>query len=270
MAKWYFPLVTAGLLTLVGCQAQSTQSLVVDSMPAPSFTGPVMQDNVPQGSVIASMPMQAAQSTKAAAAAPKHVVPTPPHVNGREGTPSGWTPLVKANAWKWIVIHHSATPTGGAAAFDKMHKAKGWDELGYHFVIGNGTDTHDGQIEVGGRWTKQKWGAHTKTPDNQFNEHGIGICLVGNFDVSHPSDAQLKSVAKLVSYLMKTYHIPADHVLGHRDCKSTDCPGKFMSLAKVRQLSVQMLANAGETVTPDAVATLASGEMLHESTHHTP
>ena len=33
----------------------------------------------------------------------------------------------------------------------RMDQAKGWDELGYHFVIGNGTDTRDGQVEVGSR-----------------------------------------------------------------------------------------------------------------------
>jgi hypothetical protein len=249
---------------LVGCQSQSTQSLVVDSMPAPSFSGPVMQDDI-RPVRMAALPVPAGQSVRTVAATPRILVPTPaPHQKGHEAIPTAWMPGIKANSWKWIVIHHSATPTGGAAAFDKMHKAKGWDELGYHFVVGNGTDTHDGQIEVGGRWVKQKWGAHTKTPDNQFNEHGIGICLVGNFDVSHPSDGQLKSLARLVSFLMKTYHIPADHVLGHRDCKSTDCPGKYMSLAKVRQLSVQMLADAGDTIPPEASATLARGEMLHD------
>ena len=60
-----------------------------------------------------------------------------------------WVPPVAARPWRWIVVHHSDTTTGGAAAFDKMHREKGWDELGYDFVIGNGSDTGDGQVEVG-------------------------------------------------------------------------------------------------------------------------
>ena len=260
MAKWSVPIVMAGLLMLVGCQAQSGQSLVVDTMPAPSFSGPTLQDNVGFAS---ATPMPAGSSVRVAPAERRPIVVAPSH-KGHDGAPGQWTPLVKANSWDWIVVHHSATPTGGAKAFDIMHKAKGWDELGYHFVIGNGTDTHDGQIEVGSRWPKQKWGAHTKTPDNRYNEHGIGICLVGNFDVSHPTDAQLKSLAHLVSYLMKTYHIPADHVLGHRDCKSTDCPGKLLSIAQVRRLSVQMLADAGDKIPEDAPPILARGELLHD------
>ena len=146
-------------------------------------------------------------------------------------------------------------------AFDKMHRAKGWDELGYHFVIGNGTDTRDGQIEVGSRWPKQKWGAHAKTPDNRYNEYGIGICLVGNFDVSYPTHAQMVSVERLVAYLMKTYHIPADHVLGHGDTKATDCPGRHMSVATVRRTCTRMLADAGEQIPADATVT-ASAELL--------
>ena len=51
--------------------------------------------------------------------------------------------------------------------------------LAYHFVIGNGTDTQDGQIEMGSRWLKQLQGGHVK--NHYINEVGIGICLVGNF-----------------------------------------------------------------------------------------
>src|SRR5205085_5735399 len=121
-------------------------------------------------------------------------------------------------------------------------RAKGWDELGYHFVIGNGTGSRDGQIEVGSRWPKQKWGAHAKTPDQQFNNYGIGICLVGNFDVDRPSPAQVRSLSRLVAFLMKTYNIPASHVIGHGETKPTDCPGRNMSVAQIRQMAITQLA----------------------------
>jgi hypothetical protein len=262
MAKWTLLLVTAGSLLLVGCQAQPAQSTVVDSMPAPSFTGPVMRDELAVARAPIASNARPARTAVGATRLPLAPLRPPNH----DKVPAEWIPTAKKlNNWNWIVVHHSATPTGGAAAFDKMHKAKGWDELGYHFVIGNGTDTRDGQVEVGSRWPKQKWGAHTKTPGNDYNERGIGICLVGNFDVSHPGEAQMKSLATLVAYLMKTYHIPADRVLGHRDCKSTDCPGKFVNIAKVRQLSVQMLLAAGDAVPREARPALASGELLHDA-----
>lgn len=247
MAKFSSLLVVA-LFSLVGCEAAAPVSMV-ENLPSPNYAGPAMPEQrvipapqPPAAPPVASNPQKGRNDSFA------------------RGIPRNWIPVAAPNSWRWIVIHHSATPTGGAVAFDKMHRAKGWDELGYHFVIGNGTDTQDGQIEVGSRWPKQKWGAHAKTPDNRFNEYGIGICLVGNFDVTHPTSAQMASLDKLVAYLMKSYHIPADHVLGHGDTKATDCPGRHMSVAAVRRACTRMLAGAGEPVAPDTVA--ASGEML--------
>src|SRR5690606_32161137 len=91
---------------------------------------------------------------------PSPVVQIPPAATR---VPAGWNARAAGRKWQWIVIHHSATPTGGAVEFDKLHReTNGWDELGYHFVIGNGTNTKDGMVEVGPRWVKQKHGAHAK------------------------------------------------------------------------------------------------------------
>jgi len=131
--------------------------------------------------------------------------------------------------WKHIVIHHSATAVGNAAAFDRDHRARGFDELGYHFVIDNGHGGRDGLVEVGPRWRLQKWGAHCGgTPGNEYNNHGIGICLVGDFTNAMPSAAQLASLRKLVLYLMDAYKIPAENVISHREAPKahTACPGR--------------------------------------------
>lgn len=133
--------------------------------------------------------------------------------------------------WKYIVIHHSATESGNARRFNQMHRKRGWDELGYHFVITNGSGGQNGQVEVGPRWTKQKWGAHCgNTPNNEYNNYGIGICLVGDFGKNLPSDSQLASMNRLVTYLMNTYQIPPHRVIGHRDAPGakTACPGNTL------------------------------------------
>jgi hypothetical protein len=221
-----FTLVWIGLLgitTLAGCASNSG---VVDVLPAPSFAGPVI------------VPQRGPAPLLAQAAPPRLLAPT------MAGIDRAWIPNAAPRPWKWIVIHHSASPSGNAAKFDKEHRAKGWDELGYHFVIGNGTDSGNGQVEVGPRWPKQKWGAHAKTADNRYNDFGIGICLVGNFDIERPTPQQLQSLAKLTAYLMKTYHIPASNVIGHRDTKPTDCPGRNLNIAVVRRMATQMLAEA--------------------------
>src|SRR5436309_13497471 len=184
------------LIALVGCQ--QNKSTIVQKLPTPSLDGPVVKNAAP----IAN----AAPTTRPVNNAP--TIATAQKSRGdRAGVPQEWLINVPANSWQYIVIHHSATPAGNAASFDRMHKAKGWDELGYHFVIGNGTGSADGQIEVGPRWPKQKWGAHAKTADQRFNNYGIGICLVGNFDIERPTKAQMESVERLVGYLMKTYRL---------------------------------------------------------------
>ena len=130
--------------------------------------------------------------------------------------------------WKYIVIHHSASDNGNSQVFDRMHRARGFDELGYHFVITNGNGGSDGVIEVGTRWERQKWGAHTGgTPNNEYNNFGIGICVVGDFSRKMPTDAELVALKRLVSGLMDMYDIKPANVIGHRDAPNatTDCPG---------------------------------------------
>src|SRR5438067_10459729 len=135
--------VVGGLLALAGlatgCQ---TQKPVVRSLPAPSFNPPVVMQPPTPPPVVAQRP-KVVQPPPVAKTTPK---PPAPAV---AGVPREWAPNAQARSWKWIVIHHSATTSGGAATFDRMHREKGWDELGYHFVIGNGTDTRNGQVEVG-------------------------------------------------------------------------------------------------------------------------
>ena len=180
--------------------------------------------------------------------------------------PDSWLPTGHRTDWQWIVIHHSATPGGSAITFDRMHRSKGWDELGYHFVIGNGTLSRDGEVEVGTRWPKQKYGAHTKTADNRYNEQGIGICLVGDFQIDRPSAAQTRSLAKLVGYLMKTYNIPASRVVGHGDAKPTECPGRNMSVAEVRRLATRVAS--GEEYAEPTLDHLAWRELLQDVRTH--
>jgi N-acetylmuramoyl-L-alanine amidase-like protein len=239
------------LVVVGGCQ--QPKSTVITKLPVPNLDGPVVNG----GSATV-------QHAKGAAPATRPVVAQAPVTVAQRGksgagVPQEWLINVPANRWQYIVIHHSATPAGNAASFDRMHKAKGWDELGYHFVIGNGTSSGDGQIEVGPRWPKQKWGAHAKTADQRFNNYGIGVCLVGNFDIERPSSRQMESVARLVGYLMKTYRIPASRVVAHSETKATECPGRHMSVAEVRRMAGRLVE---ENDVPVEVRHVAGVEML--------
>ena len=174
----------------------------------------------------------------------------PPAPAPSSGVPAAWIPVAPANDWKWIIIHHSDSSYGSAAIINKWHLDRGFDELGYHFVIGNGTNSGDGQIEVGPRWPKQKWGAHDNALDNRYNTNGIGICLVGNFNDTHPTPKQLHSLIRLVVYLMRTYDIPPDRVLGHGETKVTECPGRYLNVASIREQAARIVAESDPD--PDA------------------
>ena len=147
-----------------------------------------------------------------------------------------WVPPRPSDRWTCIVMHHSASAAGGAARFARDHRGRGWDGLGYHFVIGNGSDTPDGHVEVGPRWAAQTHGAHCRTPDDYYNAHGIGICLVGNFDAAHPTAAQARSLQRLVRYLCHAHRIPADRIYTHGGVTGkTRCPGANFDLAALRR-----------------------------------
>jgi hypothetical protein len=157
--------------------------------------------------------------------------------------PREWLPPADVEKqWTAIVIHHSATETGNAAIFDKMHREENhWDGVGYDFVIGNGTDSGDGEIEVTFRWQKQIAGAHCGgTPGNWANVDAVGICLVGNFDYTTPSTQQMESVLKLVRFLKTRYGISSGSIYGHKNtpgARVTDCPGSKFPMARLKWLA---------------------------------
>jgi N-acetyl-anhydromuramyl-L-alanine amidase AmpD len=79
--------------------------------------------------------------------------------------------------WKGIVIHHSGTEGGNVEAFRKYHRSKGWEDVGYHFVVRR-DDNNDGRVEIG-RGLDRK-GAHALNGFGERNRTHIGICLVGD------------------------------------------------------------------------------------------
>lgn len=166
--------------------------------------------------------------------------PAPRRRPTHAGIEPGWIPPGGVSSrWECIVIHHSAGEVGGKWRFDRLHRAppRNWNELGYHFVIGNGSDTAEGAIEVGSRWTKQKHGAHCKTPDNYYNDRGVGICLVGNYENHAPSAAQMQALARLVRFLQQQRGIPGSRILAHGQITGrTACPGTYFSLGKLHAM----------------------------------
>jgi hypothetical protein len=169
---------------------------------------------------------------------PAIVKPARPAID--KSVPGDWQPLRHLEKkWTAVVIHHSGTKKGNAAIFDKWHKeGNHWEGVGYDFVIGNGTNSGDGQVEVTFRWRQQKTGAHCGgTTGNWANEEAVGICLVGNFNRTVPTVRQMQSLAKLVRFLQSRYGVPKSRIYGHNTtpgARKTDCPGKRFPMARLK------------------------------------
>ncbi|MFO0839737.1 MAG: N-acetylmuramoyl-L-alanine amidase [Phycisphaerae bacterium] len=165
-----------------------------------------------------------------------------------------WTPPGGINRGKWrtIVVHHAASATATPQGMNDWHKQRGWENgLGYHFVIGNGVNYGDGEVYVGPRWRKQQTGAHCKSgsgmffgvfrPSNFFNERGVGICLIGNFQTGRATPAQLASLKALTRFICGETGIRAGQIYGHGEVTgATECPGRNLNMGLVRR-------NAGDS-----------------------
>jgi len=139
---------------------------------------------------------------------------------------------VARHRWRFIVVHNSGTRQGNARIFDyyHLHVRKMPNGLAYHFVIGNGTSSGNGQIEIGNRWIRQINGGHVHS--DYLNNIALGICLVGDFNRDLPTREQLEALDELIRYLRirvgKIDRKPAI-VKAHKEINPpqwpTDCPG---------------------------------------------
>jgi N-acetyl-anhydromuramyl-L-alanine amidase AmpD len=129
------------------------------------------------------------------------------------------------------VLHHSASSGGNYDEIDREHRnLLGFDGCGYHFIIGNGSGSGDGHIEVAQRWNNQKQGVHCRNArSHDVDEYGIGICLIGDLDQQPPTPRQVAATQALVAYLSRRYEIEPSRVTTHAHLAATPtaCPGKF-------------------------------------------
>lgn len=147
-------------------------------------------------------------------------------------------PLNKA-AVRFLVVHCAATPPDldiGVKEITTWHtdpppKGRGWDGIGYHYVI-----RRDGMVESGRPITEQ--GAHVLG----HNHEAIGICLVGGVKRVPDADgkpdedgpqwdlipdanytaAQWSTLESLISLLLNRF--PGATVCGHRDFSGVTKP----------------------------------------------
>jgi N-acetylmuramoyl-L-alanine amidase len=119
-----------------------------------------------------------------------------------------------------IIVHCTATPEGRdytVADIRQMHKAQGWVDIGYHYIIYRDGSIHEGR-------NVDMVGAHCQG----HNAQSIGVCYVGGVarDGKTPKDtrtaAQKDALIHLLMQLVCLY--PDATIRGHRDFAAKACP----------------------------------------------
>ena len=98
----------------------------------------------------------------------------------------------------------------------RWHKAQGWKDVGYHYVI-----CLDGTVEQGR--SLEEIGSHCKG----HNAHSIGICYIGGLDKNgRPKDTrtiqQKAALCDLLNKLCKKF--PDATIHGHKEFAAKQCP----------------------------------------------
>lgn len=136
--------------------------------------------------------------------------------------PSTWNKLGVTNSRyiNEIIVHCSATAEGKdftVADIKKWHLARGFSDIGYHYVI-----YRDGSINKGR--DESKIGAHC----TGHNSHSIGVCYIGGCasDGKTPKDtrtaAQKAALVKLLKQLKAKY--PRAKIYPHYKFAAKACP----------------------------------------------
>jgi hypothetical protein len=163
---------------------------------------------------------------------------------------------------KQLVIHHSAGSRGSVAEFRRLHRARGYSDIGYHAVIQPDGRTEAGRSEaIDGAGV---WGN---------NSQKLHVCLIGQFAVKEPGYtgpptlAQLAALGRWLDSRGKTYGPSHPRpVVGHREITlpghGTACPGDLPLdlirawFASGRSLSLPEYLNAPAEVVGAAVSKL--------------
>lgn len=140
---------------------------------------------------------------------------------------------LEKEAIEFIIIHHSRRVFDCPLFIKLRHKfIRGWSDIGYHFIIGNGVLSTDGQVYQAR--SLEYVGAHAYG----YNQKSIGICLIGNLDEKVATFKQYRALISLLNELRAAYSLSSDNILGHREtenCPKT-CPGLLFPTTRFRQL----------------------------------
>ena len=141
--------------------------------------------------------------------------------------------FLKEIRFHYIVIHHTASPVDNYQSIKKFHiKSRGWKDAAYHLILSNGsTEVPAGYLEATGRY--QKLAVSVATRSTLYNLTGIHLAIVGNYETHEVPENIAAALSHVIQVLQKKFNIKTSHVLMHRECSPTLCPGKYITLKQI-------------------------------------
>lgn len=176
-----------------------------------------------------------------------------------------------------IIIHHSAAHTVASdyaavvrAYWDLHVNGNGWDDIGYNWLV-----DPNGVLYKGRAWKSETeeniLGAH----NSGKNSNTAGICFIGHYVSSIPSDAGLNKIASISAFLCdkygidpigKSYHAAIDktndNITGHgQSGGGTACPGTQIinRMQTIRELTYSLIIDI--TAAPEVILTYPNTEV---------
>lgn len=123
-----------------------------------------------------------------------------------------------------ITIHHTAginrpgmnepSVIHGIQNFHRQEKK--WGDLAYHYFV-----------SPSGRIYEGRDAQYVPDTATEYDTTGhITVCLLGNFEREHPSDAAKNSLIVLVAALLQAHKLSPSAIRVHRQVARTACPGQ--------------------------------------------
>lgn len=164
-----------------------------------------------------------------------------------EGSPR-WAP--EYEPLNRVIIHHTAIPPNADVAASiraiwQYHaNTNGWGDIGYNYLVDPNGNIYQGRAfdpNTAYNSKKDVVGGHA-----YGNNYGTsGIAALGDFSNVRPSDRMVDSIANIAAFKAANYSFnpsgigaAGPNLVGHRDVRSTACPGAqlYARLQEVRNV----------------------------------
>jgi len=154
-------------------------------------------------------------------------------------------------------------------------RSRGWRDIGYNYLVDRFGRIWEGRY---GGVDRNVVGAHTEN----YNGDSFGASAIGNFDIAAPPQAVVGAFGALMGWKLAINGVSASatnvkigrrvfasSIMGHRDTKSTACPGRYLyaripDIRKIAAVAQRPLsygrrnANLAGSAYPDIIARRAS------------